>query len=381
MSYYNEPNYPARKRSSFFSTVAVALVSALIGGILAIGIGPSLYANRQSGVNQVTLNQGAAPPVNVSGQTNFPVVEIAKAVGPAVVGIANFQVSGGLFGGRGLSEIGSGSGFVIDAQNGYILTNFHVIDQAQKLVVSLADGRNLDAKPVGGDPRTDLAVIKISDTKNLTSVQFGDSTKLQVGEPVVAIGNPGGQEFARSVTTGVVSATNRILNLQGESSFNLIQTDAAINPGNSGGPLVNYSGQVIGINSAKNQEPGFEGMGFAIPISDALPTIQQLIQKGYASHPALLVNIDPRYNAEYAAQQGWPEGAYVAKVSPGGPADKAGIQNEDIITKVNGVPVTNSTELTHELFKFKPGDKVSVTIFRKGKTTDVQVVLTELKST
>ncbi|MDI6880739.1 MAG: trypsin-like peptidase domain-containing protein [Desulfitobacteriaceae bacterium] len=380
MSFYNEPNYPSPKRPRFFSTMAVALVSALLGGILAIGVGPSLYGNRQPGANPVTLTQGAPPPVNVSGQTDFPVVEIAKKVGPAVVGIANFQMSSGLLGGRSLSEVGSGSGFVIDAQNGYILTNYHVIDQAQKLVVSLADGRNLEAKPIGGDSRTDLAVIKISDTKNLTAVQFGDSTKLQVGEPVVAIGNPGGQEFARSVTTGVVSATNRILNIQGESSFNLIQTDAAINPGNSGGPLVNYGGQVIGINSAKNQEPGFEGMGFAIPISDALPTIQQLIQKGYASHPALLVSIDSRYNAEYAAQQGWPEGAYVAKVSPGGPADKAGIQNGDIISKVNGTPIRNSSELTHELFKYKAGDKVSVTIFRNGKTTDVQVVLTELKS-
>ncbi len=380
MSFYNEPNYPSPKRPRFFSTMAVALVSALLGGILAIGVGPSLYGNRQPGANPVTLTQGAPPPVNVSGQTDFPVVEIAKKVGPAVVGIANFQMSSGLLGGRSLSEVGSGSGFVIDAQNGYILTNYHVIDQAQKLVVSLADGRNLEAKPIGGDSRTDLAIIKISDTKNLTAVQFGDSTKLQVGEPVVAIGNPGGQEFARSVTTGVVSATNRILNLQGESSFNLIQTDAAINPGNSGGPLVNYGGQVIGINSAKNQEPGFEGMGFAIPISDALPTIQQLIQKGYASHPALLVSIDSRYNAEYAAQQGWPEGAYIAKVSPGGPADKAGIQNGDIISKVNGTPIRNSSELTHELFKYKAGDKVSVTIFRNGKTTDVQVVLTELKS-
>lgn len=383
MSYYNEPNYPSPKKPRFFATVALVLVSALLGGIVAIGLAPSLYGNQKQGGNQVTLTQGATPPVTANGQSDFPVVEIAKKVGPAVVGIANFQSSTGLFGrnGNGLSEYGSGSGFVIDAQNGYILTNYHVVDQAQKIVVSLADGRNLDAKMVGGDSRTDLAVIKISDTKNLTAVQLGDSTKLQVGEPVVAIGNPGGQEFARSVTTGVVSATNRILDIQGESSFNLIQTDAAINPGNSGGPLVNYSGQVIGINSAKNQQQGFEGMGFAIPISDALPTIQQLVQKGYASHPALMVNIDSRYNSEYAAQQGWPEGAYVTKVSAGGPAEKAGIQAGDIITKINTTSIRNSSELTHELFKYKPGDKITVTVFRNGKTSDVQVTLTELKST
>lgn len=381
MSYYNGSNYSSGKRPHLFSTVAVALVSALLGGILALGLAPSIYGNRQQPTeNSVTLTQSSTPPVTSTSQPDFPVVAIAKAVGPAVVGIANFQGSSGLFGGQGLSEYGSGSGFILDAKNGYIVTNYHVIDGASKLVVSLADGRNLQAKVVGGDPRTDLAVVKISDTKNLKAVQLGDSNKLQVGEPVVAIGNPGGQEFARSVTVGVVSATNRILNLQGESSFNLIQTDAAINPGNSGGPLVNYQGLVIGINSAKNQEPGFEGMGFAIPISDALPTIEQLIQKGYASHPALLVSIDPRYNAEYAAQQGWPEGAYVAQVSAGGPAAKAGIKPGDVITKVNGVTVHDSLELTHELFKYKAGNKVTITIFRNGTTTDVPVVLSELKS-
>ncbi|MDA8229522.1 MAG: trypsin-like peptidase domain-containing protein [Desulfitobacterium hafniense] len=385
MSYYNDNNYnnypnnSSGRRPRFFSTVAISLISALIGGLLSVAIIPSVYGNRPQG-NPVVLGQNTAPLVNITGNAaNFPVVEISKAVGPAVVGISNFQSRGRVFGGGGLSEVGSGSGFIIDVQNGYIATNDHVIKDAQKLVVSLIDGRNVDAKIVGRDPRTDLAVIKIQADK-LTAAQLGDSTKIQVGEPVVAIGNPGGQEFARSVTTGVVSATNRFLMLMGESSFNLIQTDAAINPGNSGGPLVNYAGQVIGINSAKNQEPGFEGMGFAIPITDALPTIKQMIEKGYASHPALLVSIDDRYTAEWAAQQGWPSGAYVAKVNPGGPADKAGIQAGDVLTKINGVVIRNSLELTHQLFKYKPGDKITVTYYRNGTEKDVQAVLTELKS-
>lgn len=384
MSYYNDSNYSSGRRPRLFPIIAVALVSALLGGILAIGLAPSLYGNRlQAPANQVVLGQGTTPPVNVSANpSSFPVVEIAKTVGPAVVGIANFQAQGGLFfgSGGGPTEVGSGSGFIVDAKNGYIVTNNHVVEGQQKLVVSLADGRNVNAKVVGADPRTDLAVIQISDTKNLTAVQMGDSTKLQVGEPVVAIGNPGGQEFARSVTAGVVSATNRFLMLQGESSFNLIQTDAAINPGNSGGPLVNYQGQVIGINSAKNQEPGFEGMGFAIPISDALPTIKQLIEKGYASHPGLNVQIENRYTEEYAAQRGWPAGAYVAKVTIGGPADKAGIQAGDIITKIGGVEIHNALELTHQLFKYKPGDKVKVTYFRNGTSKEVELSLAELKS-
>ncbi len=381
MSYYNDKNNYSGRRPGFFSTIAVALISALLGGVIAVALVPSIYGKQQAPTNQVVLNGGpTTPAVNSEGVTNFPVAQIAKATGPAVVGIANFRTTGSVFGGSGLTEVGSGSGFIIDSQKGYIVTNNHVIAGAEKIVVSLADGRNLDAKLVGGDRRTDLAVVQISDTKNLTATRQGDSSILQVGEPVVAIGNPGGQEFARSVTTGVISAMNRILEIEGEASFNLIQTDAAINPGNSGGPLVNYQGQVIGINSAKNKEPGFEGMGFAIPISDALPTIKQLIEKGYASHPGLNVQIDPRYTTEYASQKEWPAGAYVAKVTPGGPAEKAGIRIGDVLTKINGNDIKNSLGLTRELFKHKPGDTVTVTIFRDNKTMDVSVTLVEIKS-
>lgn len=387
MSYYNDPKQypeyssgPSRRRPRFFSTVALALVSALIGGLVAVVLVPNVYGNRMPS-NQVVLGQQGTttPPVNVTNPTGFPVAEVSKAVGPAVVGVGNFQQQGRYFGNSGISEVGSGSGFIIDAKNGYIVTNNHVVEGAKKLVVSLADGRNVDATLVGADARTDLAVVKVSGVNNLTAVQLGDSNKLQVGEPVVAIGNPGGQEFARSVTAGVVSAKNRVLQIQGESSFNLIQTDAAINPGNSGGPLVNYQGQVIGINSAKNAEPGFEGMGFAIPITDAMPFIKQMIEKGYASHPGLLVSIDDRYTEEWAAQQGWPAGAYVAKVSTGGPADQAGLKAGDVLTKVNGTTIKNSLDLTRQLFQFKPGDKVTITYYRNGATKDVSVTLTELK--
>ena len=381
MSYYNDKNNYSGRRLGFFSTVAVALISALLGGGMAVALIPSIYGNKPSAsTSQVILNSGTITPiVKTEGVTNFPVAQIAKATGPAVVGIANFQSSGSIFGGGGPAEAGSGSGFIIDAKLGYIVTNNHVVAGAEKIVVSLADGRNINAKLVGADDRTDLAVVQIADAKNLIATQLGDSTILQVGEPVVAIGNPGGQEFARSVTTGVVSATNRILDIPGEASFNLIQTDASINPGNSGGPLVNYQGQVIGINSAKNQEAGFEGMGFAIPISDALPTIKQLIEKGYASHPGLNVQIDPRYTAEYASQRGWPAGAYVSKVTPGGPAERAGIIAGDVLTKLNSTAIKSSLELTHELFKYNPGDKVTVTIFRNNKTQDVSLTLTEIK--
>jgi len=383
-----------RRHPRSMTVLATGLVGALIGGFLSAGVVISVYTNKVPTKPTPPVVLGQQIPksrtVDYTASSAYPVVDIANNVGPAVVTIANFQSAdnqGFGFGfddsgndsGNNLVEIGSGSGFIIDANNGYIVTNNHVIDGAQKLSVGLADGENFDAQVVGADSRTDLAVIKISNASNLTAVVLGDSSKLKVGEPVVAIGNPGGEEFAGSVTAGVVSATNRILNLQGESSFNLIQTDAAINPGNSGGPLVDYLGQVIGINSAKFQETGFEGMGFAIPITDAIPTIQQLIQNGYASHAGLNVQIASQYTKEYAAQNGLPAGAYIAKVVAGGPADQAGLKQGDIITKVNDKTIANSAELTHELFKYTAGTKVKLTYYRNGSSQDVTVTLVEIK--
>ncbi len=374
--------------SSIFKSVALCLTGAIIGGLVSASAVSFVYSNQPA--EQAALVQQSAKlnQVDYKSTSSYPVVDIAKNVGPAVVTISNFQTVGSnpfSFGGSNfnsgstLAEVGSGSGFIVDAAKGYIVTNNHVIEGAKKISVGLADGRTLNATLVGADSRTDLAVIQIKDTSNLTAVVLGDSTKLQVGEPVVAIGNPGGEEFAGSVTAGVVSATNRVLDLQGESSFDLIQTDATINPGNSGGPLVNYSGQVVGINSAKFQETGFEGMGFSIPISDATPVIQQLIQKGYATHAALGVQISNQYSAEYAQQQGSPEGAYIYQVTSGGAAAKAGLSQGDIITKINDNTISSYAKLTHELFKYKPGDTVKITYYRNGSTHVVSVTLGEIK--
>lgn len=381
MDFYHEKQYERKPR--IISTILLSVISAILGGLIAVVLVPAVYPQNDvlPGGNKVILNQGGIPPITNTGQSGqSPVVNIATTVGPTVVGVANFQHRGSIFGGGGLTEVGSGSGFIIDAANGYIVTNNHVVEGAEKLMISLADGRDVPGTLVGGDPRTDLAVVKINETKDLKAVQLGDSNALKVGESVVAIGNPGGREFARTVTTGVVSATDRFLMLQGEASFNLIQTDAAINPGNSGGPLVNYSGQVVGINSAKQDAPGFEGMGFAIPISDALPVIKQIIEKGYVSHPALEVNIDDRYTEEYASYKGWPAGCYIAKVQFDGAAAKAGLEAGDIVTAIDEVAITNSLELTHQLFRHKPGQKVKVTYFRGGETKTVDVVLGEIRS-
>ena len=367
---------PPKPKRKFVAFASLCVISAVIGGLTTVAAIPYIYPTNMSPVPTETTSSITQVAYSAK-ETNFPVAQIAKNVGPAVVGVSNFQASRGSSGNSGLQVAGSGSGFIIDAAKGYIATNNHVIEGAQKITVSLSDGRNLEAKVIGADPRTDLAVLQISDVSKLTAVNIGDSSKVEVGEPVVAIGNPGGDEFARSITTGVISATKRTLDLQGEAGFNLLQTDAAINPGNSGGPLVNYQGQVIGINSAKYAETGFEGMGFSIPITDAMPTIQQLIQFGVAKHPALLVSTNDQYNT-YAKTNNKPLGAYISAVTPNGPAAKAGIEKGDVITKINDSLVQNSSDLVHELYKNKVGDKISLTYIRDGVTKQVEATLGEV---
>lgn len=394
MNDYNEGHDEKKtfkKRPGALLIALVVIISSLVSGVTALAVAPILYQDISSAqaLQFVQAQAGdsskdtsvttLSTEILANNTAEYPVVQIAKVVGPAVVGISNFQNRGNMFGRTGeMTEVGSGSGFIIDSKKGLIVTNNHVIEDGEKIVVSLADGRNITGELVGADTRTDLAVIRIQ-ADNLTEISIGDSSLAQVGEPVVAIGNPGGEDFARSVTTGVISATNRFLSLEGEASFNLLQTDAAINPGNSGGPLVNYNGKVIGINSAKNSEDGYEGMGFAIPITDAMPIISQLIEKGYAVHPGLLVSIDSRYTVEWASQRGWPAGVYLSSVSSDGPAYQAGLQAGDVLTKINGVEITTSHELNHQLFKYKVGDTVTVTYYRQGQTKDVKIILAELR--
>ncbi|NLM20264.1 MAG: PDZ domain-containing protein [Peptococcaceae bacterium] len=348
--------------------VALSLICAVIGSLITYALLPS----PSNGKFTPIINQPAKEAV-------FPVEQIAENVGPAVVVVENYRAGNMFFHNSNLQLAGSGSGFIIDPDNGYIVTNNHVVQGAEKIIVGLDDGRNVPAKLVGADPPTDLAVLQIEDTTNLTAASLGDSTKLTVGEPVVAIGNPGGTRFARSVTTGVVSATNRTLPMQSGPASDLIQTDAAINPGNSGGPLVNHQGLVIGINTVKYAEYGFEGMGFAIPISSALPTIEQLIEHGVAKHPALLVTVNDQYNA-YAQYNNLPPGAYIQEVTPNGPADKAGLQKGDVITKVNEVSVENSSDLIRELYRHQVGDKITITYLRDGKSAQTEVTLGEISA-
>ncbi len=267
-----------------------------------------------------------------------------------------------------------GSGFIISA-DGYVLTNAHVVDGAEEVLVKLTDKREFKAKVVGADKRTDIALLKI-DASGLPVVKFGDPNRLKVGEWVVAIGSPFG--FENSVTAGIVSAKGR--SLPQENYVPFIQTDVAINPGNSGGPLFNMKGEVVGINSQiYSRSGGYMGGSFAIPIDVAMEIQNQLRATGRVSRGRIGVAIQ-EMSKELAESFGLPkpQGALVASVEKGLPADKAGIEPGDVILKFDGKPITQSSDLPRIVGATKPGSQVVVQVWRKGATRDIKVTVAEM---
>jgi serine protease Do/serine protease DegQ len=274
---------------------------------------------------------------------------------------------------------GAGSGVIVDAANGYILTNHHVVANADKITVTLLENRSLFARIVGSDEGSDLAVLQV-DAANLRSIPFGDSSGLRVGDFVVAIGNPFG--FTNSVTSGIISALGRSgLNNQAFEDF--IQTDASINPGNSGGALVNLNGELVGINSAIiSRTGGNVGIGFAIPVNMARAVMDQLIKTGTVRRGLLGVNIQD-VTPEIAATFGLPgnSGALVSQVAPDSAAEKAGIQIEDVIISINGMRLRDSGSLKNAIGLLPPGESVTVGFLRDGREQTVTAVLGELPAT
>src|SRR6058998_4242722 len=267
-------------------------------------------------------------------------------------------------------EQGSGSGFIVST-DGYILTNNHVVAGADRVTVKLFDKREFTARVVGTDPSTDVAVIKI-DTNGLPTAQFGNSDSVRIGEWVLAIGNPLGENFTFTVTAGIVSAKGRLLGGLQQSRYSIqdfLQTDAAINPGNSGGPLVNVRGEVIGINSAIASETGFyTGYGFAIPINLARTVMQQLIKSGHVDRAVIGVRINDA-TQEDAEAVGLKQirGVLVEDYAPGqSPAKDAGIQPGDVIVALDGQPVDNMPQLQQKVAFKKPGETVEITVLRQG---------------
>lgn len=377
-----------KKKKGMKKYVAIAAAAALVnmavlGGIFAVGynmgmgrIGGGNKANVLANLSQNAENtQGAKKTYNTGDE--LTTVEISKKVGPSVVGVTS-KIEGvmSIFGTAAVSE-GSGSGIIISS-DGYIVTNNHVIDSATSVKVTLNTGSEYEAKIIGADAKTDLAVIKIQPKETLTVAELGDSSSLEVGERAIAIGNPLGLEFFGSTTQGIISAINRSITVDNRT-MSVIQTDAAINEGNSGGALVNAYGQVIGINAVKIASSSVEGMGFAIPITEARPVIQDLISHGYVKGRPV-IGISSRDVSEYMAQrQGWPIGVQVMSTIVGSGAEIAGLEQGDIIFKADGKSVATTDELNKIKDTHKPGEVIELDVYKysTGLNQKVKVKLGE----
>ena len=299
----------------------------------------------------LTAEQAGAPETEETEERKLlTVVEITRQVGPAVVGIETMVHRQTIYGSTAMAS-GSGSGIIL-SNDGYIVTNNHVIEGASEILVTLSDGTEYPATLIGGDARTDLAVIKI-EGESFPCAVLGNSSQLQVGELAIAIGNPLGNELAGSVTGGYISALNRSITVD-DQEFNLIQTDAAINPGNSGGALVNNFGEVIGINSVKMSASGVEGIGFAIPIDEAKPIIEDLIANGYVKGRPVIGIMGRDVTERDSAYYNIPVGIYVVETSPYSAAERAGIKTGDIIVGIDGVEIKTMDELNVEKEKHHP---------------------------
>lgn len=303
---------------------------------------------------------------------SLSVMEIAEQGKATVVAITTQMTVTDFFGQVGRVP-SAGSGFII-TDDGYIVTNNHVVRGADSITVVLDQGDAYEARLIGTDPNNDIAVLKI-DADNLPAVYLGDSTDVQVGELAVAIGNPLG-ELSNTVTAGVISGLDREITIDGQT-LRLLQTDAAINAGNSGGALFNSFGEVIGINTAKSSGTGIEGLGFAIPISHAAPIIESLIQNGYvAGRPKIGISTR-EISAQMAEYYDLVEGVLVAFVEPGSSADDAGVRRGDIVIKTNGVETLTTDKINEIKNTLQPGDELVLTIVRDGETIELTLVLKE----
>lgn len=395
---YENKNDKKKKKDRKPKTWVVAVSSALAASIFTVGItfGVQSLTNNKvplldttTAGTSVSNSDGSSNGATTTGYTDesgkqvLTIPEIAAKVGPSVVGVINKTTvttqpywdpwSGKYYYNQDPSqdgetvEQGSGSGIII-SDDGYIVTNQHVIDGATEVEVILNTGTSYTAEIVGQDEKTDLAVLKITPAENepLTAAVLGDSTTVQVGELAVAIGNPMGMEFSGSVTSGIISAVNRTMTIDNRT-YNLLQTDAAINSGNSGGALINQYGEVIGINSVKLSTTGVEGMGFAIAISEAKPIINDLMQSGHVTgRPLVGISIsETRY------------GLFISAIAEGSGAEEAGLQVNDMILEVDGQKVESTSEINEIRDKKKPGDTLKFKILRDSTTMEIDVKLTE----
>ena len=385
-------NKPKKRGSAAMVVGIVFAVCFMIGVFCLAGYG--IYSLWSYDSNVVVPESSVAAPENsepVAGITikdhpmeedyevlsggKLSTVEIAKKVRPSVVGIAQYNAA------NTFSPAGEGSGIILNS-DGYIITNAHVVQGSAGINVELDSGETYSAKLIGLDTKTDLAVIKI-EANNLVAAEFGNSEAVQVGEKVIAIGNPGGSTLAGSVTQGIISAVDRALKSDGYSN-KFLQTDAAINPGNSGGALVNEYGQVIGINSAKIAATEYEGIGFAIPVNEAKPIVDDIIANGYVTGRCKIGISGSEVNEALSQINGIPKGIYIQYVDPVSDLAGKNVTRGDILIAIDGTTIETFDDVSNFLKTKKPGDTVTLKLYRSarglmdsGRSFDVKVTLME----
>ena len=383
----DQPKKPHKKNGGK-KGVALALVCALLGGGMGVG-GGFLGASLARGDLPQTVVSGDGVSTVMQGVRETSVLQIqqidsSKELTAAEVYAANVNSTVGIvtsavttnFWGQQTQSAAAGSGFIF-TDDGYILTNYHVVEGATSITVSTYDGTSYDAKLIGYDESNDVAVLKI-DATGLTPVVIGDSDKLNVGDNVVAIGNPLG-ELTFSETSGIVSALNREVTMSNNTTMDLIQTDCAINSGNSGGALFNMYGEVVGITNAKysssssSSGASIDNIGFAIPINQVYGIVKSIIENGYIEKPFIGVSV--LTVSDETRKYGLPGGASVQSITKDSPAEEAGLQVNDIITKVNDTEVASSTGLVKIVRAANPGDELKLTVYRQGETLELTITV------
>lgn len=385
---------PRKPKFPWFRVIIIALLAGIIGALIVLGVNRFMNGeDSNSGGSQVqqATNDKGGNVLDGKSDKYKSVNAMIKDVSPAIVGVINMQKATSfddLLQGKSTKaqEAGIGSGVIYQINNdsAYIVTNNHVIDGASQIKVQLHNGKQVEAKLVGTDAVSDIAVLKIDSQKGIKAMKFANSSKVQTGDSVFAMGNPLGLEFANSVTSGIISANERTIEsntTSGGTKVNVLQTDAAINPGNSGGALVDVNGNLVGINSMKIAADQVEGIGFAIPSNEVRVTIEQLVKHGKVERPSIgigllnLSDIPDSYKKELKTDRD--TGVYVAKVS-----HSSELKVGDIITKVDSKKVDDDTDLRTYLYQNKkPGETVKLTVIRDGKTKEVSVTLKNQKTT
>lgn len=385
---------PPPKKSGVLRTILIALVAGLIGGLIAFaavsGFSKLTDSSGQSGANvNVAENDKGGNLLDGKSKNYQSVNEMIQDKSPSIVGVINEQKAESLedlLRGKSTSAepsgIGSGVIYQRTQNEAYIVTNNHVIEGASSIKVQLHNSKQVSAELVGTDSLTDIAVLKIKNRNDIKAIDFADSSIVKTGDSVFAMGNPLGLEFANTVTSGIISASERTIDAEtsaGSNKVTVLQTDAAINPGNSGGALVDINGNLVGINSMKISAPQVEGIGFAIPSNEVKLVIEQLVKNGEVKRPSVgigMLNVSD-IPASYQKQFKVDSGVYVAEVQ----RSQIDLKRGDIITKVDDQDVENDSDLRSYLYKNKkPGDSVTFTIIRDGKSQKVNVSLVESRS-